>query len=367
MIRKYVLPLLAVVGVIFALWLVVTSAKPVPYSQPLTEPAEAPFRNFVAGAGIIESSTENIAIATPLSGVVLEVSVKVGVAVKSGQPLFRLDDRSLKADLEVRRNTLRMAQEKLLRLKSLPRPEEIPPAQARVKEAEASLGDVKNQLALAESLTDRRAVSREEIDKRRFAVRVAETRLLQAQTNLALLKAGSWRPDIQVATAEVTQAEAQVGATQTDIERLVVRAPVDGQVLQLNVRPGEFAQAGVMQIPLLVLGNVSLLHIRTDVDEHDAWRVQADVPAKAFVRGNRSLSTPLQFVRVEPYIIPKRSLTGESTERVDTRVLQVIYSFERGSLPVYVGQQMDVFIEAPPIASGSGEGGSEHTANGATR
>jgi hypothetical protein len=55
---------------------------------------------------------------------------------------------------------------------------------------------------------------------------------------------------------------------------------------------------------------------------------------------------PLQFVRFEPYVVPKKSLTGDSTERVDTRVLQVLYSFNRDTLPLYVGQQMDVFIAA---------------------
>ena len=57
----------------------------------------------------------------------------------------------------------------------------------------------------------------------------------------------------------------------------------------------------------------------------------------------------MKFYRVEPYVVPKKSLTGESTERVDTRVLQVLYSFSTDDLPVYVGQQMDVFIEAAPI------------------
>jgi len=50
-------------------------------------------------------------------------------------------------------------------------------------------------------------------------------------------------------------------------------------------------------------------------------------------------------VRIEPYVIPKKSLTGDNTERVDTRVLQVIYRFERPSFPIYAGQQVDVFIE----------------------
>jgi hypothetical protein len=57
-------------------------------------------------------------------------------------------------------------------------------------------------------------------------------------------------------------------------------------------------------------------------------------------------------VRVEPYVVPKRSLTGESTERVDTRVLQVLYRFDPAAMKVYVGQQVDVFVEAPPIGGG---------------
>ena len=71
--------------------------------------------------------------------------------------------------------------------------------------------------------------------------------------------------------------------------------------------------------------------------------------AEAYVRGNSDLHTTLEFVRVDPYVVPKKSLTGESTERVDTRVLQVLFRFDPRKLPVYVGQQMDVFIEAPPI------------------
>ena len=48
----------------------------------------------------------------------------------------------------------------------------------------------------------------------------------------------------------------------------------------------------------------------------------------------KDIHTPLHFVRFEPYVIPKESLTGDTTERVDTRVLQVIYSFDRGDMPI---------------------------------
>ena len=111
---------------------------------------------------------------------------------------------------------------------------------------------------------------------------------------------------------------------------------------------GEFAPTGVLETPLLMLGNVDPLCVRVDFDENEAWRVRSDAHAVGYLRGNKAINTPLKFVRLEPYVSPKKSLTGDSTERVDTRVLQVIYALERPrGLPVRVGQQMDVFVEAP--------------------
>src|SRR5207249_3380890 len=101
----------------------------------------------------------------------------------------------------------------------------------------------------------------------------------------------------------------------------------------------------------ILLGRLKPLHIRVDVDEHEAWRVYPDAKAAAAVRGNANLKAPLTFVRFEPFVVPKKSLTGDSTERVDTRVLQVIYRVEGDALPLFVGQQMDVFIEAPVVQS----------------
>jgi len=133
--------------------------------------------------------------------------------------------------------------------------------------------------------------------------------------------------------------------------RLTVCASVGGQVLQLKVHLGEFAPVAPQasgQPPLILLGSVTPLHVRVDVDENDASRVRPAASATAYLRGNRQVNTPLKFVRFEPYVVPKKSLTGDTTERVDTRVLQVIYSFDRNNLPIFVGQQMDVFIEAAP-------------------
>jgi multidrug resistance efflux pump len=130
-----------------------------------------------------------------------------------------------------------------------------------------------------------------------------------------------------------------------------MRAPIAGVILQNKVRLGQFAQCGPLSEPLMILGSVTPLHVRVDVDEHDAWRVRGGALAAASPRGNGSIRIPLEFVRFEPYVIPKKSLTGDSTERVDTRVLQVIYRVKDQNTPLYVGQQMDVYIETPVAAN----------------
>src|SRR5687768_1875880 len=132
MIRKYLLPALAMVGVLFAVYSVVTGSREQPPAIPAAEPASAPFVSYVAGAGLVEAATENIAIGTHVPGVVTDVLVSVGSDVTKGQPLFRLDSRELSAELAVRQGALATAQSKLSKLRSLPRPEDIPPAQARV-------------------------------------------------------------------------------------------------------------------------------------------------------------------------------------------------------------------------------------------
>lgn len=317
MISKYLLPLLAVLGFAFGVFSVVSGNQPAPVAPPAAEPAEAPFRAFIAGAGIVEAESRNIDIGTPLPGIVTQLAVKVGEQVKAGAPLFYLDDRETLADLAVKRADLSKAK-------------------AAVAEAEASLRDTQTLLNLADAVTDKRAISTEELDRRRNAMLIAKAKLDSAR-------------------AGVQQAEAGLAAVATTLERLVVRAPIDAEILQINIRPGEFAQTGALNTPLLVLGRLDALHIRVDIDENDAWRFNKSGKAVAFLRGNRNFSTELTLAYLEPFVVPKKSLTGDSTERVDTRVLQALYRFDRGKLNVYVGQQMDVYIEAPDLNKPAGE------------
>ncbi len=351
MIRTFLIPLLAIFGVIFCVWTVVKASRPPAPTPPVIEPPRAPYQSFVAGSGMIEASTQNIALGTPVAGIVSNIAVAVGDDVKAGDVLFEIDNRDLRADLRVKQAALAVAGGQLAKLKAGTRPEEIPPAEARLLEAQSLREDAQDQLDRWQKIHDPRAVSEEELAKRRYAVLTAEAHVKEAQATLALLRAGSWQPDIDVAQAQVASAEASVESVKTELDRRVVKAPVSGRVLQVNIRLGEFAQAGPLVTPLMMMGSVTPLHVRVDVDEHDAWRVRAGSAATAFARGNKALKAQLKFVRFEPYVVPKRSLTGESTERVDTRVLQVLYSFDRGQMPVFVGQQMDVYIEAESLNS----------------
>ena len=303
MMRKYLLPILALIGLLLAVTMVLIGNRQSPSSQPIVQPPKSPFLSYVAGAGIIEASTGNIVVGTPVSGVVVELYVHEGSPVQIGDKLFKIDDREQQAQLI--------------------------PALAKVSEIAARLAQAKSQFELANSLSDKRAISVEELNNRRFAVKLAE--------------------------AELASAQAQVKQIQMDIERYTVRALVRGRVLQNKIRIGAFVEGGAPSDSSMLLGNDDRLFVRADIDENDAWCIQSGAHAVAFVRGNPNLHTTLKFERVDPYVLPKTSLTGDSTERVDTRALQVIYSFDHSTLPIYVGQQVDVFIETQANPSSNGK------------
>ena len=297
---------LAIAGVLMTiatLW----GAKEKPVAPPpLEAPPSNPYSSTVAASGIIEAVNENVRVAPPVSGLVTQVHVVVGDQVKQGQPLFQLDDRELRARLQTRQDS-------------------IPSAVARIDEQKIRLKDLMDQLGRLQAVEDRRAVSQDDIQRKWHEVEGAKRSLIRAK-------------------ADVRLAKTQRDEAKILLDRLSVRAPRAGTILQVNVRAGEYAMVGA-QDPYILLGDTESLQVRADIDEVNAPLVQPENPAVAYLKGSTERSIPLQFTRIEPYIVPKRSLTGDNRERVDTRVLQVIYRFDKPDFPVYVGQQVDVFIE----------------------
>jgi HlyD family secretion protein len=352
MLIKYVLPLVALALVGFAIRQVIGTRGEEQEVRAPIEPSRSPYQETVAGAGIVEAQTENIEIGATMPGLVVEVCVKVHDKVQAGHPLFKLDDRQLQADLAVRKSAVEAARADLVRLKSQPRKEELPIYEAIVNEADANLASAEDELRRSQRLEARGpgVVTEQELVSRRQTRDMTKARLAKAKADLALWRAGAWQPAIDVAAAAVREAEAQVASVEQEIDRTTVKALVDGEVLQVNVHPGEFVGTPHSE-PLIVLGNVQQLHVRVDIDEHDIPRFVPGAPAQAVIKGDASTKYPLRFVRVEPYVIPKRSLTGQNTERVDTRVLQAIYALEPTDKPLYVGQQVEVYIDAARSSS----------------
>lgn len=308
--RIPILPIIAVGSLAWAVSSVVSSQPKREVTEPPVMPPRTSFERTIAAIGLVEPSSEAIAMGSHRNGVVEKVLVKLGEEVKAGQALIKLDTRDLEAELEVGRAMVVEAEAKL--------------AVAKAEETQA-----RRNWEFAEKLKDSRAISEEERTQR--------------ETSLAMVKA-------QVGSAEAAclSAKARLRMTDTEIERSVVKAPIDGTVLQVKVRAGEFVSAAAAgSAPWMTLGETKELHVRADVDEHEAWRVNAGAKARAHVRGNPELKVELEFVRFEPLVVPKKSLTGDATERVDTRVLQVIYRVV-GAMPerLFIGQQMDVFVEA---------------------
>lgn len=291
--RHYVLVILTLSGLAFTLFAVLRDDQvTIPDKASGTE-IRSPFSDQIAGTGITEAYGGNIAVGTPVAAIIKNIPVSWGSTVSAGTPLVYLDD----SDLQVR----------------------LPVANARVKEAQARLALARNASERAEQISDKRAISAEELDNRRFAVKTDE--------------------------ALVATAQAAVDEIKMEMQRRIIRAPASGQIFQIRLHSGEYADSSA---PLILMGDASRRQIRVDVDENDARYVRPDAAAVAYARDDAKHPLALHFERIEPYLRPKSTLTGASAERVDTRVLQVIYSFDTKAMPVYIGQMLEVYIDATP-------------------
>lgn len=322
---RQMLPAIAVIGLVVAAFLI---WRGLPYRQ-LEQPAEEPARASgalanaprVAGTGVVEPSSEVIDIGTALPGLVTAVLVSEGEMVSRGQPLFRVDDRATRARLNE--------------------------AEAAIREASAAIGEARaaeqaavRQLALYRRIDDPAAVSRSEVIRAEGEASTARERRASAEARLAAARASR-----QTAAVE--------------LGRLTVTAPIAGEILSVDVRPGEYVSTGGgggsggggSATPVIKMGETRPLHVRIDIDEEDAGRVQQGATAVVSPRGAADIRINARFVRAEPQVVPKRSLTNSASERVDVRVLQLIYALPDGERRLRVGQQVDAFIAARPVTA----------------
>lgn len=289
--------ILALAGLILSLLIIYQNPRHKPYTELLPVPPAPPFNHFIAGQGIIESAYKNIPIGSSYSDIITEIYVAVGDVVPRGANLFKTDTRYFESQLREALEEQNIAQQEYNKQRI--------------------------QFNFYKNLSNKNAVSKLTYTAAEYAQKIAYQQLQKAKASVQTHKAS--------------------------IERSYIKAPIDGQVLQLNICVGQYAyQTTERETPLILFGDTNYFHVRVDIDEEDAWRYITHTPAIAYVRGNKKIEIMLEYVYIEPYIVPKRSLTGSDMERVDTRVLQVVYRFKKHDLPVFMGQLLDVYIKAQP-------------------
>jgi multidrug resistance efflux pump len=316
---RYGLPVLALLGLAFAAW-VVLSGRP---DRSMTTPPQSPPRvpaaqiagGTVSGAGIVEPSSELVQLSPLVPGVVTKVTVTAGDRVAAGQLLLALDDRDARAALAEAEAARGYADKAI--------------AAARIE-----VENARRQLDLLLRVSDPAAVAEQQRLDRRQALALAESRLALAEADRA-------------------RAEAAISSARTEIGRREIRAPRPGEILQVRTREGQYVTAGPGPSnaePPITMGETRPLHVRIDIDETEIGRVQQGADAVVNLRGAADRQVKARFVRLEPLVIPKRSLTNQSNERVDVRVLQLIYALPDDAAGFAVGQQVDAFIPARSAA-----------------
>lgn len=313
--------------------------------DPMTIPNIGPYHSQIVGIGIVEPSTESISIGVPVNRIVAKIFVKIGEKVKRNQDLFALENKDILANLKVQKSAYENALAKLEKIRSLPRQEDLAIAETTLNSAKVGLQLAKSQNDMVSQLPDQRAISQEERNRRLFAFQQAEVKEDQAKANFEKIKSGSWKPDLAIADLEVSQAKANLDLVKTELERTIITSPIDGTVLQIKIHEGELPSIDTFRIPLMVVGNIDELYLRVSINQLDIPFFRSDAPATAYLQGNNKVHFPLEFISVEPLLVNKQNLTNDINEKVDTRVLQIIYRIKNEGPPIYVGQQMDVFIE----------------------
>lgn len=330
-----------------------------PPLPPAFSPATNPFPNGIYAEGMVESdqpSGENINIYPEVSGTVVKIPVTEGQEVKKGAVLFTIDDSVQRATVEQLQSQAQAAFTLLAELKAQPRKETLDVAEAQVTAAQAALKTAQDGLDKQASAYDvnPKSISRDALDGAANAVATAKANLEVARKQRDLTKAGAWIYDInnQERTYNALyKSSLSAGAL---LSKYTLRAPHDGIVLAINPTVGSYVSGqGAYDSytqgmdPVLVLGSPhAYLNVRCYVDEILVPRLPAPSRMKAqmAVRGS-SVKIPLVFVRMQPVVSPKIELSDQRQERVDVRVLPIIFRLNKPKdLNLFPGLLVDVYI-----------------------
>jgi len=351
--------IISFIGALSGIAAAILSGITEPALPPAYNPAASPYPSAIYAEGIVESaqtSGENSNIYPEVAGTVKEILVSEGQQVKAGQPLLRIDDSVQRATAEQQGSQAEAAAALLGELKAEPRKENLDIADAQVVAAEATLKTAQDTLQKDQAAyeIDPRSVSKDALDSALNAAAVAKANLIVAKKQDDLIKAGAWIYDIQNQERQQHALAKAYAASSALLAKYTLRASRDGVVLAINTIVGNYVSPqGSYDAytqgadPVVSLGSLpTSLHVRCYVDEILVPRLPSGSKMKAqmTIRGS-DVKIPLDFVRVQPYVSPKIELSDQRQERVDVRVLPVIFKIEkRANVNLYPGELVDVYI-----------------------
>jgi HlyD family secretion protein len=359
--RSKVIFIVSGIGLLFAITSAFIASQQPKALPPAFNPAANPYTKGIYANGIIESvqaQGENINIYPEVSGPITRVVVAEGAKVHKDDLLLTIDDSVQRATAEQQFSQAEAARAMLDELKAEPRHENLAVAEAQVNNAQATLKNAQDQLAKQEQsfAIDSKSVSRDALDNARNAERIAATNLEVIQKQYSLTKAGAWVFDIRNQEKQYAALTKSYTASAALLAKYSIRAPADGVVRSIQAAVGSYVSAqgaydsytGGMN-PLIVMSTPDdNLQVRVYVDEILINRLAdpAKMTAEMFIRGT-DMHVPLTFSRIQPFVSPKIELSDARQERVDLRVLPVIFHFaSTKALRLYPGELVDVYVSA---------------------
>jgi len=357
--RNKLIVIVSVLGIALAVYSAFVFSKSPPKQTPVFNPSPNPYADGIFANGIIESwqtNGENINIYPEVSGPITGMAVAEGDHVKAGAVLMTIDESVQRATARQLRSQADAAMTQLNELKAQPRPETLAVATAQMEYAKAQLKSATDTLDKDERTytTDPGSISMDLLDTARNNARAAQMNLTVAQKQLDLTSAGAWSYDIASQQKQYEALCSAATASEALLNKYTIRAPIDGIVFSIQASRGSYVSSqGVYDTytsgfdPLVVMGSEQgRLEVRCYVDEILVHRLpeSSAMTATMYIRGTDK-SIPLTFQRMQPYVSPKIELSDQRTERVDVRVLPVIFQFEKPTdISLYPGQLVDVFI-----------------------
>jgi HlyD family secretion protein len=299
-------------------------------------------RNWQAVApGRVEPMSGEIKIAAPVAGLIKEVLVKAGDKVSAGEPLVRLADREAQARIA--------SAEAQIALRKRARNDQAPSSKAGDRrKAEDAVADGERAVVDARSAFDRTSLERRAGRASDADIEAARAALLRAQDRVQQLRADLRHLEQDTATPLPSQTEGQLNVARTElwaaeaaVEKLTVRAPISATVLQVNAKAGEVAVPSGTQ-PLVVLGDISALRVRAELDERDFGEIKVGQAVSVRPDAFRGREFAGKVAFIAPLVEPSRSSRGQRNQ-TDVDVVEVLVDLaEPGALAV--GMKVDVYF-----------------------